>query len=405
MDEKDKIAVSPAMGQVLNKLNGEVSRRTFIGKCGKIVAFGALAQFTMGIIRSSTPDDCPTGHISQDSCQPLNNNPDNCPGGTDDKDFCYPPDEADKCPGGAANVDKCQSGDNDDECPSGNHSTDICNKGVDDICTFEASDVCAPNGGKDTDKCLTSKPADDICTPENLAGDSCNTGSDENDLCAAGTSTAKPPTDGDVCPGGGDEQDHCEGTDGSDAAGDYCPEGTFGSSDDCKASNPDKCIIVPFDDDVCTAGENTKAGEGFSDLCIPGDTLASDQCDSGSDDDDYCGRWASEQDYCTLGSDDDVCGTNADEQTEDFCNANIPGSDDCSAYNSATSTGSQDECPAGSEDVCDPAATPKNPDECIPNITNSDECSTGAPAEDECPTGASSDDVCNPGISGSDVPE
>lgn len=127
--------------------------------------------------------------------------------------------------------------------------------------------------------------------------------------------------------------------------------------------------LAVADDDCCPNGKNvgySLSANGFDDWCT-GDWRASDECTTGTDEDDLCVSTENANgafDVCPGGSSEvDRC----DDVSDDYCVTGIEGSDEC------------------------PDGLPAN-----------DECAGGLPAEDGCYKSVAGSDECVPGNSGSD---
>ena len=208
------------------------------------------------------------GKVFADPSVDANN--DECPGRIAPQDVCAPAEgNEDRCPG---------EKDPADECPSdGNKSEDVCNSGL------SSADVCDPEI-RSSDQCPSSLPNDDACSPTGAPTDDfCPSGHPDRDYCPPGGGL----DDGDSS-GGSEELDDCS----KGGEGDKCGEGTWGMEDDCQAKHPDECatILSPADDDSCPNGKNvgySTSANGGDDWCT-GDWRASDECTTGTDEDDLC---------------------------------------------------------------------------------------------------------------------
>jgi hypothetical protein len=156
----------------------------------------------------------------------------------------------------------------------------------------------------------------------------------------------------------------------------------------------DVCSINPvphLEDDSCQEGTNGN-GNGYTDWCsaLVYGRIASDVCIDGKPENDICVSKSSTDgmnDVCPGGGKDvDDCNAVSD----DYCLANLPESDTCSAY-------SPDECPGGGMnwDICLPVTYDK--DECT-SVELTDACYPNSPQyeEDECPTKTALSDKCRP---------
>ena len=153
--------------------------------------------------------------------------------------------------------------------------------------------------------------------------------------------------------------------------------------DDCQAKHPDECatILSLADDDSCPNGKNvgySTSANGGDDWCT-GDWRASDECTTGTDEDDLCISTENSNgafDVCPGGrSEADRCA----EQSDDYCVAGVEGSDECS-----DGLPENDECAGGlpEEDVCYKYVS--GSDECVTGVSGSDQSSCKIPPIDEC---------------------
>lgn len=117
---------------------------------------------------------------------------------------------------------------------------------------------------------------------------------------------------------------------------------------------------------------------GGGDWCT-GDWRASDECTTGTDEDDLCISTENSNgafDVCPGGrSEVDRCA----EQSDDYCVAGVEGSDECS-----DGLPENDECAGGlpEEDVCYKYVS--GSDECVTGVSGSDQSSCKIPPIDEC---------------------
>ena len=363
-----------------------ISRRAFSGKLLKIMALGTLSHFSLLGIANAAPkpkkpkkpkktkgDACPGGLITDDLCLP-GTDPDKCPGEMPSADYC-PPDgnsKEDECNTGVVAADTCNPKfSKSDKCESGSVADDKCDAtNTRDNCPTGQSpeDFCAPPYGlKDGDKCLgggafTNDKFQDICKPV-------GSGLKGGDECTAGTFQAvRNYPEGDVC---------------------YkkFPGDTW---DECSDNIKDVCSKIK--DDVCYDGTNTKPGVGGNDWCDPSPwpivgSTGSDQCNDGTPAQDVCngagftgedGLW----DSCPGGGTAvDTCHPDPPINSDDYCLGGLPSNDECKPE-----VGDKDECPGGlpAVDDCPTGAAPE--DEC----TSEGGCAGGDqegpfPPVDSCP--------------------
>lgn len=328
------------------KKNKEISRRKFTRDLAKLLLFGGLTHFNLksSAYAASSKEDAYT----------------DCPGGMSPTDICNPPIDRDYCPGQMAPADECPQDGNreEDECSSGLAEADICDPTVKGA---SVSDTCTSGDSKnddcpEDDKCWSGTVYDDHCPPD-------------HGLAA-----------GDACPGGGSRfrgmaLDVCVPEGSGPTGGDECPPATWSLEDDCKDTEPDRCLTSRRgikgwkDDDTCLTGKNhdhTRRKDGPDDWCR-GSFLSSDSCWSGKDEDDLC-------------------------------------------IDNGGDNGEFDECPGGDRelDKCGPVGqkwwggTINSDDYCVSVRNDSDECPEGMPPEDECPGGVASEDICYKHVAGSD---
>lgn len=328
----------------------EITRRLFAKQLLKLFTFGGLVHFTI---------TCKKTH---GMTSPIS--PEECPGGLPLNDECTPPNNPDKCPGEMPPADECPK--------DGKRPEDVCNSGL------STADVCVPATSKSelSDQCQTGLPIDDLCPnfkpplESNGGDDVCPSGGSDTDECP-NTGTDE---DGDQCPGGYISVDTCEPDGAGITAGDNCSTGTYGLEDDCDGRITDTCTVFPVEDDSCPNGKNVKTGTNGGDDWCNGSIWASDECYTGTDEDDLCfGRGKNGQsDACPSvanASALDIC----NEISDDYCTTGITGTDEC-----PTGMPTEDECAGGvcSEDICHEYAV--GSDECIPQVSESDqeECKT-----------------------------
>lgn len=224
-----------------------LTRRSFLGHVGKIIALGSLAHFTLlgskalandqccfgadgnDQCTATDTDDCPSGSVTDDKCVSGATADDVCGSGTAPDDACSPTgggDAGDACPGGGEFIggnpqDTCFEG-LGDECTGGAvwaPGADACDESTEDICELWNDDVCykginGPIGGEDT--CEAT-----------WATDGCFDGSKEQDKCESWSD--------DTCLGG-----HTDICDPSIGDQDECPPGCDQANDRC-AAQPDAC--------------------------------------------------------------------------------------------------------------------------------------------------------------------
>ena len=321
-----------------------VTRRSFARQMAQLLAFGGLAHFSLDNVAWAAASK---GRVHED-----------CPGGLPTADVCSPPDDEDYCPGEMSPADECPS--------DGNRNEDVCNSGL------PSADICTTQKVL-SDQCQSANIPDDECSGENTPiDDFCPSGRTESDFCPQGGSIAQ----GDMCPGGSDDLDDCKGG----GAADQCDDGTFGPEDDCQEGWDDDCASYTslLDDDSCPNERNVPYSlveNGWEDLCF-GNFIASDDCTTGTSDDDLCNS-----------------GLNSNGGF-DVCPGGLVNVDACGivyADENGYTESSDDYCVAGT-----------GSDECHDGMPPEDECAGGVPDEDLCYVHKAGSDECDSFITGSD---
>ena len=384
----------------------QISRRNFSIRLFQFLASGGLSHFVLpkplaaGVFGGGTLPSCRGGGNDMDLCilsineKGKSSETDYCPGGGASEDVCSPQEGfEDECPGERMPEDECSpsgarktsGGMEDDRCETGDHSADVCVEGI-------------LIGGTSPDQCPAQNASTDVCEPTHTSAfDYCRTGLPEEDECApdGGNET-------DECPGGGVLRDTCMPPDElwGKGAGDECStENHPDAQDSCKT---DEDRMMPGAEVADHCGFDLKLGEESSDVCYEGtnDSFihigggdlciatalpvgdASDECNDGTVEQDFCGMWNREG-YKEV----DVCIATPVGDSDDLCN---PGLWDARCGD----IGSDDVCYQGSQssDECNPDCGDK--DECPQGISETDQCVSGMPEDDECPGGASDSDEC-----------